>query len=79
MMYLDVSAKNGKTMKFLNMLTEVLMEKLCNETKFNKSCENIKINTMVQKINENLLIEEKNTNIEKKEMEHVKWCSCNIF
>ncbi len=80
MMYLDVSAKIGKTMKFLNMLTEVLMEKCCIETKFNKSCENIKINTMVQKINENLLIEEKNTNIEKKkEMGHVKWCSCGIF
>ena len=58
MMYLDVSAKIGKTMNFLSMLTEVLMEKCCIETKFNKSSENIKINTTVQKINKNLLIQE---------------------
>ena len=81
MMYLDVSAKIGKTMNFLNMLTEVLIEKHCIETNFNKSCENVKNNTMVQKINENLLIEEKkNSDIKKKnEIRNVKWCSCDIF
>lgn len=79
MMYLDVSAKIGKTMNFLNMLTEVLMEKHCIESNFNNSCKNVKINTMVQKNNEKLQIEEKKSHIQRKKMGHVKWCSCDIF
>ena len=79
MMYLDVSAKIGKTMNFLNMLTEVLMEKHCIESNFNNSCKNVKINTMVQKNNEKLQIEEKKSHIQIKKMGHVKWCSCDIF
>lgn len=80
MMYFDVSAKNGKTMNFLNMLTEVLVEKNCIESKFNKNNKNVKTNTMIQKTNDFLPIEEKNLNIKrKKEIGHVKWCSCEIF
>ena len=71
MTYLDVSAKNGKTMNFLNMLAEILMEKKYNEIRLNK---NKKDNKTVQKINE-FLENELSTNKEKE----VKWCSCDIF
>ena len=77
MIYLDVSAKTGKTMNFLNMISEVLMEKKYNETSLNKNRKN---NTTVQKINEILKNEEMyNDNKNKNEDNGVRWCSCDIF
>ena len=77
MIYLDVSAKTGKTMNFLNMISEVLMEKKYNETSLNK---NIKNNITVQKINEFLENEEMyDDNKNKNEDNGVRWCSCDIF
>ena len=78
MVYLDVSAKTGTTMNFLNMLTEMLMEKHCIKTKIKKK---IKVDTLIHYNNE-ILLNGENTNYNiRNTNDHdlVKWCSCDIF
>ena len=78
MLYLDVSAKIGKTMKFLSMANEILVEKFCGE-KNNPEILNCINNNTLKSAKYDLIKNKVIKNDEKSQKDNVRWCSCSII